>query len=820
MATKDRLQKWSDAAGRPIDTSIAEEDDGIVIGRPIKAGLYSHALNIESLTELRATIGEVYAKGTTKKPGYANLLGGAAVNDGLEGGFQWTTDITSTDDGITVIVPTVAGWVRTGCWKRRSQKARLVATQHEWYVNGVTGSDNNDGATSGRPLKTLAELSRRFDRLYFKNHVVVFLVDSQFADEELDIDIVGDFNKFCQFRAFHTPVTLGNTTFVRNRNPALGHDTQVQVAGVTDWVPYINKFIYQHPGNDNNQFTAAVVKYAKLSDLTTAGTNPPSYSFINTGIQQFPQAERNFQTGVPMLVAERTDVRRIRLWSNMGHVELIGFRVLSDHTGVPLHTNNVYECPVLTMVGCHFVGDAVWQIDHMFRGNVNLRNCSANNGQVNFYGEVLYLTFCTFNGSTPIFNNDFEVQLQGCFSMNEVNNVGYATNIPTSWGTPDDLLARIQVNTHIAATEAVCDLEFTNLQHPMIILGDSSKFYLGRGKIYGHDNNTSAVVVEFRAANAHVFFGEAQLGTRMGMDIGVATSNVDDPQGYAGPVAQHINGHIGALCGYIDRYGNRVVGPAGDTGGEVIWATNGDIPNISDRVLVRVNNGTLERANDTTNGNAETIGVCAAYGEQPSVYLSGIYYTYASVIFSATSETITPGPIWLGANGLPTQRRYGLLSKRPLGWVLNKPYVYGSETFYPLKIEVGKPAFDLERVVYETNTIDLKTAGNTTVVPAGAASTGKKFVVFSVWFECESQTGGAVTIQPVINIGTNAASYNNIVASQTLPSIATDGTANVSLAASQTKLSLVTTPIVLNIATAAVGPTTWTGKFFIEGRWI
>ena len=44
--------------------------------------------------------------------------GALTANDGGGGTFRWTSDTTTADDGGTVIVPNVSGWVRTGCWKR------------------------------------------------------------------------------------------------------------------------------------------------------------------------------------------------------------------------------------------------------------------------------------------------------------------------------------------------------------------------------------------------------------------------------------------------------------------------------------------------------------------------------------------------------------------------------------------------------------------------------------------------------------------------------------------------------------------------------
>ncbi len=44
--------------------------------------------------------------------------GYAMPGDGGGGVFNWISDAVTPDNGGTVIVPTIAGWTRTGCWKR------------------------------------------------------------------------------------------------------------------------------------------------------------------------------------------------------------------------------------------------------------------------------------------------------------------------------------------------------------------------------------------------------------------------------------------------------------------------------------------------------------------------------------------------------------------------------------------------------------------------------------------------------------------------------------------------------------------------------
>jgi hypothetical protein len=71
-------------------------------------------------------------------------------------------DLTLDDGAKTVATFTVQKkWVcSTG-----NSKDNIALTQTAWFINAQTGKDNNSGATSNKPLKTWAELNRRWGKL-------------------------------------------------------------------------------------------------------------------------------------------------------------------------------------------------------------------------------------------------------------------------------------------------------------------------------------------------------------------------------------------------------------------------------------------------------------------------------------------------------------------------------------------------------------------------------------------------------------------------------------------------------------------------------
>ena len=92
---------------------------------------------VSTLNDLKAQLGSTSGSGG---PRSIVLAGRLAHFDGGEGQFIWTTDTTTANDDVTVVVPTVGGWVRNGCWKRVGADVEL---RPEWW--GVKPDDTAGG---------------------------------------------------------------------------------------------------------------------------------------------------------------------------------------------------------------------------------------------------------------------------------------------------------------------------------------------------------------------------------------------------------------------------------------------------------------------------------------------------------------------------------------------------------------------------------------------------------------------------------------------------------------------------------------------------
>jgi hypothetical protein len=79
----------------------------------------------------------------------------------LDQKFEFSRTSTATPDGITIVAGNGGG-----NWLRISSVSPRWSLQANWFVDPVTGNDENDGNTAATALKTLAEWSRRVVRLH------------------------------------------------------------------------------------------------------------------------------------------------------------------------------------------------------------------------------------------------------------------------------------------------------------------------------------------------------------------------------------------------------------------------------------------------------------------------------------------------------------------------------------------------------------------------------------------------------------------------------------------------------------------------------
>lgn len=103
-------------------------------------------------------------------------------------------------------------------------------------------------------------------------------------------------------------------------------------------------------------------------------------------------------------------------------------------------------------------------------------------------------------------------------------------------------------------------------------------------------------------------------------------------------------------------------------------------------------------------------------------------------------------------------------------------------------------------VRYSVSGIDAKTTGTTTLFTTDA---GRVFVPTSVMVYCSAAT--AITVAASISIGTNGATYDNLVAPGILSGLTAAGLFTIPVLTVGGTAATASTAVVLNITTAATG---------------
>ena len=173
--------------------------------------------------------------------------------------FRFTQD-TLTVDGITVAGSSVAGYQ----WLRLLIPNLSWYAPTAWYVSPATGSDENDGGTSGAPLKTLAEQGRRTRGRTLSSAYTVNLLDdapdTDYMQVHLDpfLTLAPGAGVIATLQGISTVVaTSAALSAVTTLNPATNTPNAANVGA--DWSAFVGK-IARLQGTSGATMKAAVIE--------------------------------------------------------------------------------------------------------------------------------------------------------------------------------------------------------------------------------------------------------------------------------------------------------------------------------------------------------------------------------------------------------------------------------------------------------------------------------------------------------------------------------------------------------------------------------
>jgi len=184
---------------------------------------------------------------------------------------------TSVADGYVTLDGYGVQWQRV-----LGSSAGKWLSQNTWYIDGYAGSDENDGYTSGTPLKTADEIQRRLGKdpilfqtttIYIQSDLDHFILNATAGNETTLLQIIGKTTSvFTSTISNFIPWSHGTYGSV---DP---YPTKLQAVGLSNWTPYAGKMLLTSDGYSAWIDTPTLDGYAPFG-TNTASTSP----FYNNG---------------------------------------------------------------------------------------------------------------------------------------------------------------------------------------------------------------------------------------------------------------------------------------------------------------------------------------------------------------------------------------------------------------------------------------------------------------------------------------------------------------------------------------------------------
>lgn len=195
--------------------------------------------------------------------------------------YMFEPNSTLSTDGYNVIAPTSG----SGKWVRQTYGHELWRNQSTWYIDPLSGSEENDGLTSSTPIKTFQELNRRLDGVINTTINITILNDITETSPKLNVRTAkpGIF-----VNVFGTRTTVRTSTLTSagtNATPASNLAPSITDTSVVSWTSEVGKFVEITSGaqtgaicqilKDTGSGTARTTPWMIASGVSAAVTTPP-----------------------------------------------------------------------------------------------------------------------------------------------------------------------------------------------------------------------------------------------------------------------------------------------------------------------------------------------------------------------------------------------------------------------------------------------------------------------------------------------------------------------------------------------------------------
>lgn len=279
--------------------------------------------------------------------------------------------------------------------------AQDFVTQSTWFVDAANGSDSNSGESESSALRTLAELTRRWNGRTFSSALssVTVTLLGDFSAEYLTLSATFTGNTAVTIQGRMTTVYAGAITTFTAYNAGTSTRSTMTDAGVADWTTHVGRRLRVTSGAVNGAITRVLSVGGAVTIANIGQWYRSSGSSTNPGL------------GVSYVI-ETFDSRvkgfDLRLVGDGGASLLIRDIAWDSAQASPAarsFCSSFAETTALnTIFGCDFVGNSAI-VPHQLAGVMQLISCAHSIGPLNLTdGVYTQLGHCAF-AITQLFDN-------------------------------------------------------------------------------------------------------------------------------------------------------------------------------------------------------------------------------------------------------------------------------------------------------------------------------------------------------------------------------------------------------------------------------
>ena len=313
--------------------------------------------------------------------------GGVVFVESYRDYFQKIVESPAPAAASGTIVPTSTG---DGGWYRLGIESPSWSSQATWYIDPLTGDDENDGNTTATALATFAEFNRRVTMVSIPMTVTILSDTTE--------NLVGTFetgpdtlaSAYLIIQGTPTVLASGIGTYTARVAGTNGRNT-IAVAGVADFTAYVGSFL-RAPQLDalSGPFIAAILK--------NAGATAYTGNWCRKNLSTTAPASGNVYEIVRMTAVGSFQLVAPNLTTRAYYLETAA-------TGAVNHRS--------------FISNVSARVNSAIIGNAMIFACKFNDGYANAFPNG-FIGGCLFTTTFSTYNFGYTCFLYGCSAISDI----------------------------------------------------------------------------------------------------------------------------------------------------------------------------------------------------------------------------------------------------------------------------------------------------------------------------------------------------------------------------------------------------------------